>query len=158
MTDKFYSFESGLLPDGNYFVRVVASDAPSHTPEDALTGERQSTYFELDNTPPRIDNLAAKVEGQRMRVTFSATDAVSPIKRAEYSIDAGDWQYLEPVGQISDSRSEKYDFGVPLSSLRGVDDQPESKKLSKAGSTEHVVVVRVYDRYDNAATAKYVTP
>ncbi len=26
LTDKFYSFESGLLPDGGYTVKVVASD------------------------------------------------------------------------------------------------------------------------------------
>src|SRR5205823_2975385 len=31
LTEKFYSFESGLLPDGGYVLKVVASDAPSHT-------------------------------------------------------------------------------------------------------------------------------
>ena len=40
LTDKFYSFESGLLPDGGYTVKVVASDAPSHSPEDALSDEK----------------------------------------------------------------------------------------------------------------------
>ncbi|HKD45592.1 MAG TPA: hypothetical protein VKD24_08040, partial [Candidatus Angelobacter sp.] len=32
ISDKFYSFDSGLLPDGGYTIKVVASDAPSHTP------------------------------------------------------------------------------------------------------------------------------
>ena len=72
--DKFYSFDSGLLPDGGYTVEVVASDAPSHTPEEALTDEKQSQRFEVDNTPPRIENLAARVEGQQLHVTFHATD------------------------------------------------------------------------------------
>ena len=62
LSEKFYSFESALLPDGAYFVRVVASDAPSHTPEDALSDERHSTRFEIDNTPPKIENLTAKLE------------------------------------------------------------------------------------------------
>ena len=42
LTDKFYSFESGLLPDGGYTVKVVASDAPSHSPEDVLSDEKQA--------------------------------------------------------------------------------------------------------------------
>lgn len=163
LTDKFYSFESGLLPDGAYVVKVVASDAPSHTPEDALTDERQSTRFEIDNTPPRIENLTAKLESQQLHVTFRAIDDFSPIKRAEYSIDAGEWQFLEPVGQISDSRIENYDFNAPLAQApQSLEDQAEQKRgkgsarVNRPPASEHVVVVRVYDRYDNVATAKYV--
>ena len=55
LTDKFYSFESGLLPDGGYTVKVVASDAPSHSPEDALSDEKESQRFEVDNTAPRLE-------------------------------------------------------------------------------------------------------
>ena len=50
LTDKFYYFESDLLPDGGYTVRVTATDAPSHTPEEALTDEHESSRFEVDNT------------------------------------------------------------------------------------------------------------
>jgi len=163
--DKFYSFDSGLLPDGGYTVRVVATDSPSHTPEEALTDERESARFEVDNTPPRIENLAARAEGQELHVTFHATDDFSPIKRAEYSIDAGDWQYLEPVGQLSDSKTENYDFTVILNNT--AQPAPENPAKQKKGKTktaapaaspnsEHVVVVRVYDRADNAGTARYV--
>jgi hypothetical protein len=165
ISDKFYSFDSGLLPDGGYTVKVVASDAPSHTPEEGLTDERQSARFEIDNTPPRIENLAARVEGAEMHVTFHATDDFSPIKRAEYSIDAGDWQYLEPVGQLSDAKTENYDFTILLN--HGAEPAPEPPAQQKRGkakpvaappvtNAEHVVVVRVYDRSDNVATLKYV--
>ena len=105
LAEKYYSFESGLLPDGGYTVRVVASDAPSHSPEDALSDEKQSQRFEIDNTAPRIENLSARVEGQDLHVTFHAADDGSTIRRAEYSIDAGEWQYVEPVGALSDSKS-----------------------------------------------------
>ncbi len=40
ITDKAYSFDATLIPDGGYQVKVVASDAPSHTPGDALTGAK----------------------------------------------------------------------------------------------------------------------
>lgn len=161
--DKFYSFDSGLLPDGGYTVKVVATDAPSHTPEEALTDEKQSQRFEVDNTPPRIENLAARVEGQQIHVTFHATDDSTPIRRAEFSVDAGDWQYLEPVGQLSDAKTENYDFNVLLSGPPAPEapaDQKRGKQRNAANvpapSGEHVVVVRVFDRADNVATGKFV--
>lgn len=161
IADRFYSFDSGLLPDGRYRVKVLASDSPSHTPEDALSGEKESLSFDVDNTPPRIENLSARQDGQQIHVTFHATDDYSAIKRAEYSVDAGDWQYLEPVGQISDSKTENYDFTVLLPAAPASEEQPTPKKgRGKATPapriSEHVVVVRVYDRFDNAATAKSV--
>jgi hypothetical protein len=166
LTDKFYSFESALLPDGGYTVKVVASDAPSHSPEDVLSDEKESQRFEVDNTPPRIENLAARVEGQDLHVTFHAADDASPIKRAEYSIDAGEWQYVEPVGALSDARIENYDFTVLLNNIPATAEEPAEQKRKRgkpvvaatpAPAAEHVVVVRVYDRADNMATAKVVT-
>ena len=49
---RLYSFDSALLPDGSYEVKVVASDSPVHTDADALTGERVSEEFVVDTTPP----------------------------------------------------------------------------------------------------------
>jgi hypothetical protein len=166
VTDKFYSFEAGLLPDGGYTVKVVASDEPSHSPEDVLSDEQTSLRFEVDNTAPRIENLAARLEGQDLHVTFHAADDGSPIKRAEYSIDAGDWQYVEPVGALSDAKIENYDFTVLLSNVPPAPVEPADQKRKKgkpaapaapAPAGEHVVVVRVYDRAENMATAKVVT-
>jgi sugar lactone lactonase YvrE len=143
ITDKAYSFDASLLPDGGYTVRVVASDAASHSPGESLTASRESRRFEVDTTPPRIENLSATLDGSQIHVTFRAGDGFSPIKRAEYSVDAGDWKYVEPVGQLSDAKTETYDFKA----------SPEAAK-DGAVSTEHVVVVRVYDRYDNMGAAK----
>jgi hypothetical protein len=138
----------------------VASDGPSHTPEEALTGERESPRFEVDNTPPRIENLTARSDGQQIHVTFHATDDFSPIRRAEYSLDAGDWQYVEPVGQLSDSKSQNYDFTVLLPAAQPATEPQHEQKRGRATAlaprTEHVVVVRVFDRYDNVATAKSI--
>lgn len=145
ITDKFYSFDTDLLPDGAYTIKVVASDAPSHSPEDALSTEKESSRFEVDNTPPRIEDLNAAFmpdAGGQVHVTFRANDTFSPIRRAEYSFDANDWQFIEPVGKLSDSKTENYDFNIPL----------------PAGSAagEHVVVVRAYDQFDNVGSAKVV--
>jgi hypothetical protein len=146
LTDKAYSFDASLLPDGGYAVKVVASDAPSHSPGEALTAEKVSRRFEVDTTPPRIENLAAAAEGGSIHVTFRAGDGFSQIKRAEYSVDAGEWNYVEPLGQLSDAKTESYDFKVTL----------EGGKNGVASAPEHVIVVRVYDRYENMGAAKSV--
>jgi hypothetical protein len=143
VTDKAYSFDASLLPDGGYTIKVVASDAPSHSPGEALTASRESRRFEVDTTQPRIENLAASVEGGQIHVRFRAQDGFAAIKRAEYSVDAGDWKYIEPVGQISDARMESYDFKATVDS-------------AKDAGSEHVIVVRAYDKYDNMGTAKTV--
>jgi hypothetical protein len=143
LTDKAYSFDASLLPDGGYTVKVVASDAPSHSPGEALTTSREGRRFEVDTTPPRIENLSASVEAGQIHVTFRASDGFSSIKRAEYSLDASEWKYVEPVGRLSDSKTEGYDFKV----------SPENAKDGSATS-EHVVVVRAYDRYENMGAAK----
>ena len=154
ITDKAYSFDSTLIPDGGFRMKVVASDAPSHTPADALTGEKISDRFEIDTTPPAIADF--KVDGQPadcagghctkpFLVSFDAEDPVSPIAHAEYSLDAGPWQFVGPVGKISDSKREHYEFRISLDVNGG-----------KIG--EHLITVRANDRYDNAGAAKTVIP
>ena len=83
VAEKFYSFDASLLPDGGYTIKITASDAPSHSPQDALSSERESDRFEVDTTPPQIQDLKAAVQTNSVRVQFRAVDGFSPIKRAE---------------------------------------------------------------------------
>ena len=151
LADRYYSFDSSQLPDGGYTVMVVASDAPSHSPGEELYTSKISARFEVDNTAPTIENLTAAVEGKKIRVRFRARDSFSVIKRAEYSLDGGDWQFVEPAGQIADSKTEDYDFTVAVPEQVTA---PPPVAGQMAG--DHVVVVRAYDRFDNLATARTV--
>jgi WD40 repeat protein len=148
LTDKFYSFDASLLPDGGYTIEVLASDAPSHSPGQGLTAVKDSARFEVDTSAPQIVDLHASVEGGQIYVNFRAVDSFSAIKRAEYSVDAGDWQFVEPAGQLSDSKTEGYDFRAAVPAI--------TKDKTVAGSSDHVVVVRAYDRFDNMSSAKTV--
>ena len=153
LTDKAYTFDATLIPDGGYQIKVVASDAPSHAPGDALTGAKESERFDVDTTPPVVSLLsAARVQvldcnagpcPQPFKVTFDAEDAFSPIARAEYSLDAGPWQFIEPVGGLSDARRERYELRISLNAPGG-------------NLGEHLIAVRVYDRHDNVGVAKTV--
>ncbi|MGO9324240.1 MAG: hypothetical protein ACLP07_06725 [Terracidiphilus sp.] len=152
--EQAYSFDATLIPDGGYRIKVVASDAPSHSPGDALTGEKVSDRFVIDTTPPVITNLKADAQpapcaglncARPFIVSFDAEDPASPVAHAEYSINAGPWQTIDPAGKISDSKREHYEFHI---SLDAVDD--------KLG--EHLITVRAYDRYDNVGVAKTIIP
>lgn len=152
LTDKAYSFDASLIPDGGYQIKVLASDAPSHTPGTALTGAKVSDRFEVDTTPPVVTSLTAIEEAascaradcpKPVQVTFDAEDTASPIAHAEYSLDAGPWKFVAPVGELSDSKREHYDVRLPASAFEG-------------HGGEHLLTVRVYDRFENVGVAKTV--
>ena len=148
--DTAYSFDASLIPDGGYRIKVVASDSPSHSPGDALAGEKVSDRFVVDTTPPVIVNLKAikMIEcggapcSKGFAVAFDAEDSSSPVVRAEYSLDAGPWQHIDPTDQISDSTKEHYGVAIPDADWK----------------VEHLITVRAYDRYDNVGVAKTITP
>lgn len=148
ISDRFLSFDSSLLPDGSYELKVVASDAPVHTDSEALTGEKISGVFVIDTTPPMPGTLSAStVAGaNKIHASLDARDATSPIAHAEYSLDAGPWQYLEPVGKVSDSLTEHYDFTVDI----------PAPSPAASDVKEHILAVRVYDRYENMAAVKAI--
>ena len=154
ISEQAYSFDATQIPDGGYQVKVVASDSPSVPPGDALTGDKVSERFVIDTAPPAISNFRAAAQpvtchngacSRPFEITLDAEDATSPISHAEYSLDAGHWQFIDPVGKLSDSKTEHYDFRVSV-------DENEGE------SSEHLITIRVYDRYDNLGLAKTVIP
>jgi hypothetical protein len=138
--DRYLSWDSSAFPDGEYVLRVTASDSPSNTPDQALTASLVSDPFLIDNTPPQIQNLTgAAASGNKLDVRWSARDARSTIDHAEYSVNGGDWVFIDPVSRLSDSPEEEYHLLI---------DRP--------GSGEQVIAVRVSDEFDNQAVDKVV--
>ncbi|HVB35855.1 MAG TPA: hypothetical protein VND42_01345 [Candidatus Acidoferrales bacterium] len=133
----FYSWDTNLMPDGTYYLKLVASDSPSNPAGQSLTVERVSDRFQVDNTPPSVENLRAEQSGNEWHLRFTARDAASAIARSSYSVDAHDWQFVFPVGQLTDALVENYD-----AVLRDL----------KPG--EHTVAVQVSDQFENSAAAK----
>ena len=146
LEQKFYSWDTTTLPDGAYYLKIVAIDAPSNPPALALRSERESERFEVDNTPPAIDHLEAVTaktrngtlpQMQTVLVKFTARDAASNIERAQYSLDGGDWTLVAPTSHISDATEERYEIS-----------------LSGLAPEEHTIAVRAYDRFENVGSAK----
>ena len=134
---RYFSWDTTSMPDGAYFLKIVASDAPGNPGGEGLSSQRESDRFVVSNTPPSIAQLSAEAAGAAVRVRFQASAPVSSIVRAQYSLDAGDWTLVFPSGGLSDAPQESYDF-----------------QLQKVAAGEHTVTVRVYDQFENVSTAK----
>jgi WD40 repeat protein len=145
LDQKFYSWDTTSMPDGAYYLKIVASDAPSNPPQSALKTERESERFEVDNTTPTISKIEAsptgmnadRSKGVSYDFQFTASHPTNSIDKAQYSVDGGDWILLSPSSGISDYKTETYSF-----TARGL--MPG----------EHTIAVRAYDRFENVGAAK----
>jgi hypothetical protein len=130
--DEFHAFDTTSLPDGRYRIRVVVTDRPSNSPEEALNGEAVSDLLGVDNTPPRVQALRAEMRGGKVEVSFQVSDSFSPVEGAEMAVNGGDWTSLSPVDGVADSTDEAYRTAV-----------------ESPGRGEHTVGVRALDQMGN---------
>jgi sugar lactone lactonase YvrE len=137
--EKYFSWDSTAFPDGEYRLRITASDSPGNPPEQSLSGQLESYTFLIDNTPPRISGLSAARTGANLNVRWKATDSLSFVGKAEYSLDGGDWMITLPTTKLSDSRELDYNL-----------------TLSNISVGEHTIAVRVQDENENQAADKAV--
>lgn len=135
--EHYYSWDTTTMPDGAYYLKIVASDSPSNPPEQAQSDSRESDRFEVANTPPRIETLRAQAHSPTATITFEGVSSGGAIALARYSLDAGDWQVIYPVGLLSDSPKQKYEI-----------------QLSGLTPGEHTIAVEIADRFDNKTSAK----
>jgi hypothetical protein len=133
--DPIYVWDTTSVPDGTYTIKIVASDGPSNAPDTALTGELESTAFDVDNSPPRIEVRPPRTEGGRLVLPFRVRDEQSAIARVEYSTDANRWRVLYPKDGIPDSRTEEFEL------------------VLEPGTPPTSVILRATDAMNNTATS-----
>ncbi len=139
VSENTYALDADSLADGRYWFRVVASDSPANAAGTAKDAEMVSSPTLVDHTPPVITAGAPRRSGSRVEIEVDAADAASPLRRAEYSVDAAPWLPIEPVEGILDSERER--FLVRLDSL---------------APGEHLVVFRATDSAGNSGLAKVI--
>ena len=132
LRDNFFTIDGATLADGRYIIKVVASDAPDNPAGAALTGERLSEPVDIDNTPPVV-RVAPGPTGSSA-VAFEVDDATAKIRRADFSIDGGQWTPLFPDDGIADSGHERYSVSLP------------------APRGQHTVSLRAFDTSGNVGT------
>jgi hypothetical protein len=140
VTDPIFVWDTTSVPNGTYVVKIVASDAPANPPGAALSGERESRAFDIDNTPPTITVTGVRRDGSRTVVAFTVKDEFSAVQRVEYSIDAERWRPIYPLDGIADSPSENFELVID------------------AETADKAIVLRAIDTMNNVATARANTP
>jgi hypothetical protein len=139
LKNSSYTWDSQSFPDGTYLLRVEASDGQDNPEGQALSVEKISDPFVVDNTPPKVKVNSQLREGGQYGVTGTAVDELSPVKELWYSVDAGDWQALPSGDQVFDSSEEEFSFST--------------KPLSPG---EHTIVVKAVDMAGNIGAGKTV--
>jgi hypothetical protein len=139
LKQNYFQLVPEMLPDGDYRLKVVASDALRNAAAAAKTTDRLSAPFTVDHSPPQVEVLSARRNGATAEIQFRAEDATSVLIRAEYAVDA------EPL--------------QPLLSADGIMDFPEESfrlALDSLDAQEHLVTLRVYDSTGNVGVGKAV--
>lgn len=140
LTATSWDWNTETYPDGWYRVRVTSSDAAANSPDRALTSSSTSTLFAIDNSRPRIEQLAITYP----RATARATDATSTIAEMAFSVDDGPWQLGTTADGLFDEQSEQLRIDIPAGLARG----PHTLAIRVAdsagnvGSTSETFVVR----------------
>lgn len=139
LRETSYTIDPDALADGRYLVRLVASDEESNSPQTARQTELVSAPFWVDNTPPRVRVVRQSVLANGADVSFEAESNLSPLRKAEVSIDGGEWHSVNSDDGVVDSRRETFTLrNLPLA------------------SGEHLILLRVWNTTGNAGLGKAV--
>ncbi len=132
LTRTDFDWNTDGLPDGNYVVRVIASDERAEPRDRVLTDSLESAPILVDNRKPEVLGLTAKYPF----VSGRARDDQSPLASLEFAVDGGDWQVLSPADGICDDLVEAFTL-----------------KLPALPPGPHAVTVRAWDSADNVGAA-----
>jgi hypothetical protein len=127
-----FSLQPDALANGEYQIRLVASDGPSNPPDQALKTELVSAPFWVDNTPPEIKVISKEVHGPKAVIDFQAKTEGAPLRKAEVSVGENTWHPVLSDDGIVDSRQETF-----------------TVKLSSLSPGEHVISLRAVDTAGN---------
>jgi hypothetical protein len=117
--ERFFTFDTLVVPDGKYRLEVTASDAPSQPFNAALTATWRTPAFLVNHTPPVISALSAVPEGEGVRVRFTARDEISVLKDASLSADGDAWLQIVPDDGLFDAQQKTFDVLLPKDKIKG---------------------------------------
>lgn len=115
LTATSFEWNTETFADGWYRVRVTSSDALANSPDRALSSQKTSALFVIDNTRPLIEGLTVKAG----RADARLSDELSVITELAFSIDDGPWQLGTTTDGIFDSESESLRLDIPAGLTKG---------------------------------------
>lgn len=134
LEDPVFTWDTSTVPSGRYVLRVVARDQKANPPGLGLSYEKDTEVFDVDNDPPAI---SVTFSGTTAKVVI--TDAINPIRKAEWAKEAGTWEDMTPLDGLADSREETFEIRL-------------TAPLPPA------IVIRATDAFGNVAVTRAVVP
>jgi hypothetical protein len=110
-----FEWDTEAVADGNYRVKVVASDERGNSQETTILSERISARQLVDNRKPEVQTMVVRFPW----VSGLARDSYSAIRRIEFSLDSRPWRLVGPLDGIYDNPTEAFRFKLPLRLRRG---------------------------------------
>jgi sugar lactone lactonase YvrE len=134
LTGTSYEWNTEAIPDGNYVLKVVASDERANPKEAELDHALTSTPFLIDNRKPEVGGVTVSYPF----ASGAARDSFSPITELAYSVDGGDFQPFAPRDAVFDDQVEEFTVKLPAGLAAGT----------------HSLAVRAVDAADNVGAVQ----
>jgi|GEM_PF-1766537 len=141
------SWETDEVPDGQYDLKLTASDRPDNPGHLAESVSRILGPVTVDNTPPEISGFQLKKLETGVQVSLKATDKGGDLAYAQLRLPDGTVERFDPVDGICDSPSEKFEAVVTW-----------PRPGHEPGTEPWFFRVEVWDMGGNPAAAEGETP
>ena len=109
LRDSHHSFDATALPDGRYRFRLIVRDRVRSEESEVQRSEEISEPVLVDNSVPELIGFERQTTGLEVEVS----DQWSPLRRAEFSLDAGEWLPVRPVDGLLDGQHERLLVDLP---------------------------------------------
>ena len=138
ITEKTFAWDTTAFPSGYYRIKLIASDRPSNSPEDALSRDRESASFIVDHDPPQVT-----VTPREKSALIVLTDGLTRLVKADYALDGGPWTPLFPDDGLFDTLARADHPGPPRPQAgRAPADGPGTDAAGNVGSGDSLIAVR----------------
>jgi hypothetical protein len=108
ITEKSFAWDTTAFPSGTYRLKLIASDRPSNSPEEAILRDRESVSFLVDHEAPSV-SATPKEKG----ATIVLKDDLTRLVKADYAMDGGNWVPIFPDDGLFDSLRETISLSLP---------------------------------------------
>lgn len=109
ITETSFSWDTKEIPDGEYFLKIVATDRRSN-PGDPRADDKILGPITILNQKPSVEiqDRTAEVKDRAVTVKGMVFGGKAPISTVSYRVDKGEWHAAEATDGLFDSPTEPY--------------------------------------------------
>jgi len=110
-----HKWDSRLVEDGPYEIKVEATDKLSNTAHDTLSDVRIGDPFIVDNTPPQVADFTWNVSQDSVEFSALLKDDLTTIQAVQYSLDSSElWQSAQASDGLFDNKAESIQMKIKV--------------------------------------------